>query len=84
MIRDLSGLTVITGPNCPGCVKLKNMLKKINRRFREINFEAVSFLKLTDRNGFAVYPILLNNGQKVFEGCPGTIKELKEKLRGLQ
>ena len=69
------GLSIITGPKCAGCIKLKNMLKQLDVEFIEVSILTVPKIA---RSGI---PQIYVNGKMEFKGTMSTIYGLKDFLK---
>jgi len=72
---NLSGITIVTGENCKHCTTLINMMNRIKADYRIKTQMELIKMKIT------VVPTILKDGIRIFEGCPGSVKDLKEVLR---
>lgn len=72
------GLSVITGPECTACIKLKNILTKLDVEYTEVSiFELPSVA----RSGL---PQIYLDGEIIFKGSMSTIMDVKKFLRSYE
>ena len=74
---NLDGIIIVSGPNCPACKKLINMMDKTGVEYRVVTQQDVAILKIQS------IPMILKDGVRLIKkgGCPGSIAELKRILK---
>jgi len=72
---NLDGIIIVTGENCPACTKLINMMNKTGIKYRTKTQQELAIMKI--RN----IPVILKDGVRICEGCPGSKQKLIDILR---
>ena len=70
-------MQIVTTNNCPGCVKLKNMLNSLKVPYNQCGVDDIPDSFKSSISGF---PAVFLGTNLIFDGAPGSIESLKKIL----